>query len=252
MIFFVGLHQPSDCRRVDRPCMVSINRLQGPKGRRSPFSAGVPWVMDSGAFTQVALNGGYADPPATYAALIRRWAEIDPPLWAASQDFMCEPFVLTKTGCTVKQHQRMTIERYDRLVDCDTGGVPVTPVLQGYHPGEYRQCLEDYGDRLLPGMVVGVGSVCKRNINADEILAVLSVIQRERPDLKLHGFGLKRTALSSGEIRARLASADSMAWSFAARRQGRKANDWREAQMFHDALSGRTLVEKAPSLVPAV
>jgi hypothetical protein len=33
-------------------------------------------------------------------------------------------------------------------------------------------------------------------------------------------------------VRARLHSADSMAWSFAARWEGRNRNDWREAKNF--------------------
>jgi hypothetical protein len=33
-----------------------------------------------------------------------------------------------------------------------------------------------------------------------------------------------------------LHSADSMAWSFSARRQGRNANDWREARRFAERI----------------
>jgi hypothetical protein len=61
---------------------------------------------------------------------------------------------------------------------------------------------------------------------------VLMAIKRERPDLLLHGFGVKVTALRSGLIRSLLHTADSMAWSFQARKQGRNANDWREAAAF--------------------
>ena len=76
---------------------------------------------------------------------------------------------------------------------------------------------------------MGVGSVCKRNARPDAILAVLDAILAVRPDLRLHGFGLKSTALAVLEIRNALESADSMAWSFAARYEGRGRNDWREA-----------------------
>jgi hypothetical protein len=41
-------------------------------------------------------------------------------------------------------------------------------------------------------------------------------IKNERPDLRLHGFGLKTTALADPLVRSMLWSADSMAWSFAA------------------------------------
>lgn len=87
-----------------------------------------------------------------------------------------------------------------------------------------------YGDRLTFGQWVGVGSVCKRNGDPRMIEAVLRAIKEVRPDLRLHGFGLKTTALSSGLVRSLLYTADSMAWSFSARKQGRDANDWREAK----------------------
>lgn len=208
--------------------MISVNRLLA---RRSDFQAG-DWVMDSGAFTSVALKSGYDHEPAEYAAQIRRWLGCGRLEWAAAQDFMCEPFVLAKTGLTAAQHQQLTVERYDALTACDTGGVPILPVLQGYWPDDYRRHVEQYGSRLRPGMRVGVGSVCKRNGSTREVGAVLRAIKRERPDLRLHGFGLKRTALADGGVRALLASADSMAWSFAARRQGRNGNAWAEALRF--------------------
>ena len=79
---------------------------------------------------------------------------------------------------------------------------------------------------------VGVGSVCKRNSRVGVIEDVLAAILRERPDLRLHGFGLKLTALQSATVRRMLHSADSMAWSWAARREGRNANDPAEAHAF--------------------
>lgn len=185
--------------------------------------------MDSGAFTEVVRHGGYRSGVEEYAGEIRRWALNGNLLAAVAQDFMCETFVLAKTGNTVSDHQRMTIERYDALLRCDTAGVYIMPVLQGYAPQEYVAHLCAYGHRISEGAWVGVGSVCKRNGNARAIEDVLLAIKRERPDLQLHGFGVKTTALSSGLVRRLLTTADSMAWSFAARRQGRNANSWREA-----------------------
>jgi hypothetical protein len=103
------------------------------------------------------------------------------------------------------------------------------PVLQGYDPADYVSHIRQYGDRLARGAWVGVGSVCKRNGNKAAIEAVLWTIKKERPDLRLHGFGLKSTALGSSLVARLLHSADSMAWSFAARMTGRNGNDWREA-----------------------
>lgn len=98
--------------------------------------------------------------------------------------------------------------------------------------GKWRTGIRMYGAELEYGAWVGVGSVCKRNGDPRAIEAVLLAIQAERPDLKLHGFGIKLTALASGLVRRLLHSADSMAWSFSARKQGRNGNDWAEAERF--------------------
>lgn len=225
MRFYVGIHHPSDAKRLS--CVfVSVSTLTGPKGRKSKFTD-APWIMDSGAFTTIAKHGGYPEPVSVYAAMIRKWKA--PNLVAAvAQDYMCEPVMLEKTGLTIADHQRLTIERYDALVAEDTG-VAIMPVLQGYAPADYARHVEAYGSRLAPGAYVGVGSVCKRNGRPEAVLAVLEAIHDARPDLRLHGFGLKATSLAVKDIRERLESADSLAWSFSARKQGRNQNDWRNA-----------------------
>lgn len=124
--------------------------------------------------------------------------------------------------------ERLTIERYDAIRAALDPSLPLMPVLQGALPEHYVDHLRTYGDRLTFGMWVGVGSVCKRNGYPHEIAAVLRAIKADSPDLRLHGFGCKLTALSSAEVRAALHSADSLAWSYAARKQGRNPNDWRE------------------------
>jgi hypothetical protein len=69
-----------------------------------------------------------------------------------------------------------------------------------------------------------------------QIERILAHIKWHRPDLRLHGFGLKATALASCIVRECLHSADSMAWSFAARREGRDRNSWREAAAFNQRI----------------
>lgn len=234
MRFFVGLHQPADAARVDA-AFVSVNRL---RNRRSDFKVG-DWIMDSGAFSTILTHGGYPEPPEVYAAQIKRWSRCGNLLAAVSQDYMCEAHMLAITGMTIAEHQRLTIERYDELRACDTGGVYVMPVLQGYAPADYVSHLEQYGDRLGHGAWVGVGSVCKRNGDVGAIEAVLLAIKQARPDLRLHGFGVKTTALGSRLVRELLHTADSMAWSFAARKQGRNANDVREAIRFKQGIDER-------------
>ena len=138
MKFYLGIHQPSDAKHFNR-VFVSVTRLSGPYGRKRTFTD-QPWIMDSGAFTTIARHGGYPEPPAAYAVHIRRWAS--PNLVAAvAQDFMCEEFMLTKTGLTIADHQRLTVERYDELLQCPLGGVYLMPVLQGYAPADYVRAL---------------------------------------------------------------------------------------------------------------
>lgn len=200
--------------------------------------------MDSGAFTEVTTHGGYRDSPEVYAVQVERWRANGQLVAAVSQDYMCEPFVLERTGLTVADHQRLTIERYDALRRLCTAYL--LPVIQGYLPEHYRAHVKAYGDRLAPGAWVGVGSVCKRNGRASEMAAVLRAVKDVRPDLRLHGFGAKLTALQSTEVRSLLYSADSMAWSFAARKSGGDANDWREAKRFENRINTGRPMAAAP------
>lgn len=235
MQFYVGLHQPSDAKHFTH-CMVSVNRL---RERKSGFQV-QEWMMDSGAFTEITTHGGYRDAPEVYAGQVMRWSTNGSLVAAVFQDYMCEPFVLQKTGLSIADHQRLTIERYDALYALC--GAIILPVLQGYLPQHYAQHLKEYGARLALGAWVGVGSVCKRNGSPRDMAAVLRAIKTIRPDLRLHGFGAKTTALASTDVRALLFSADSMAWSYAARRDGRDANDWKEAAAF------TARIERTPAL----
>lgn len=234
MRFFTGLHQPSDAHHFDA-AFISKNRLLK---RKSAFVVG-DWIMDSGAFTTILTHGDYPESVEVYAAEIKRWSKNGNLLAAVAQDYMCETHMLKITGKTILEHQQLTIERYDALMKCDVGGVCIMPVLQGYAPEDYVRHIEMYGDRLAQGAWVGVGSVCKRNGDPRAIERVLMAIKKVRPDLRLHGFGLKSTALSSWIVRALLFTADSMSWSFAARKQGRNANDWREAKAWAERISSR-------------
>jgi hypothetical protein len=225
MRFFTGLHQPSDAKHFDA-AFISVNRL---RPRKSAFQV-QDWIMDSGAFTEISTHGRYRHDVAEYASEIRRWADNGNLLAAVAQDWMCEPFIVEKTGLSVDTHQQLTVERYDALMDADHGAVYIMPVLQGYACDDYLRHVDRYGARLTEGAWVGVGSVCKRNGKPIDVENVLSTIKRARPDLRLHGFGLKTTALSHLPVRSALHTADSMAWSFHARINGRNGNDWREAK----------------------
>ena len=204
------------------------------------------WIMDSGAFSRISTGKGhlsvarYADIISFHAGRIPcpGFAHMD---CAVAQDYMCEPFVLEMTGATVREHQEATVGRYRDLLAamdrrcCDAY---IMPVLQGYTVKEYCRHVDDYS--LPQGAWVGVGSVCKRNSsNTDEVRSILRAIKQKQPSWRLHGFGLKTSVLRCPSTRALLYSADSMAWSYGARINGRNANDYREALRWAATLSSR-------------
>lgn len=221
MNFFIGLDNPSHAWPF-KHSMISINRI---RDRKSDFLVN-EWLMDSGAFTEISNHGRWRSPVEDYAKQVVRWSTCGTMLAAVAQDYMCEDFILEKTGLSIAEHQRLTTERYRQLVGLV--GAPVLPVLQGYAPSDYVAHLDIYGDLLKSGAWVGVGSVCKRNSNPETVECVLRSIKAKRKDLRLHGFGLKITALKNPAVCSMLHSSDSMAWSFAGRKDG-EAHDPRLA-----------------------
>jgi len=238
--FYVGVHHPRLAwpltLRGFRVC-VSANVLRNRVCDVPFLGCDEPWLLDSGAFTQVALRGGFTQSGRDYAAMIRRFGRTGL-IAASTQDYMCEPIALRATGLTIARHQALTLERFDAIRDAGVDRVHLLPVLQGRTPDDYRRHLEAYGERIGRGAWVGVGSLCKRQGDPAVIAAILDAILCDRPDLRLHGFGCKRTSLLDPEVRRRLATADSMAWSYAARFEGRDQNAWDEAGRFALGVGG--------------
>jgi len=173
--------------------------------------------LDSGGFTELRLHGGWCTPPAEYVVPVRRYrGEIGRLEWAAPQDWMCEPFMLAKTGLTVAEHQLRTVQNFMELRGL-APDLPFVPVLQGWSWDDYLRCVDLYyesaGIDLTAEPRVGVGSVCRRQATG-EIEAIVHTLASL--GLRLHGFGVK----AGGLVRYAdcLASADSLAWSFEARR----------------------------------
>lgn len=202
------------------PLFVSRRRLA--RVARLP-RAECTWAMDSGGFTELQMYGRWTLTPADYVAEVRRYRdEIGRLEWVAPQDWMCEPIVLTGgvvkgntftgTGLSVAEHQRRTVANLLEL-RASAPDVPWTPVLQGWTADDYLRCWALYdaaGVDLAREPLVGVGSVCRRESTSE----VQAIFERLQP-LRLHGFGLKARGLArSAHL---LASADSMAWSYAAR-----------------------------------
>jgi hypothetical protein len=215
--FFLGTHQAGWLATAGVPLFVSDRRLRS--YRRFPRAA-ASWALDSGGFTELAAFGTWAHgpTPAQYADRVRRYADqIGRLVWAAPQDWMCEPAIIAKTGLSVADHQSRTVANYCLLREL-APDLPFVPVVQGWTTDDYLRCVQLYdraGIPLANFPLVGVGSVCRRQstTGVGHILTALHEVGVTR----LHGFGFKVHGLR--RFANLLSSADSMAWSVDARRK---------------------------------
>lgn len=237
--FYIGLGNVSDAWPF-KCCMVSVAELH--RRKRSDFRVN-EWIMDSGGFSQLSKHGQFLLSPDDYLEDINRFCDSGKLRAAVAQDWMCEPAVIARTGKSVEEHQELTMISFLDLRQWTD--IPIMAVLQGQEPEDYAAHVRSYGKWLELGAWVGVGSVCRLNGDPDAIEDRLLAIKRQRPDLRLHGFGLKMTALSRPTVRALLHSADSMAWSYAGRKNDGDAHDPRLALSY--AARVQTLLQK-PSL----
>ena len=212
MRFWLGTAEDSWLKRASVPLFVSARRLR----RRVALPRAIgPWALDSGGFTELSTYGRWTVDAMTYASEARHWRDsVGNMAWCAPQDWMCEPFIVEKTGLNVNEHQRLTVANYLLLRQL-APDLPWVPVLQGWEFIDYLRCVEMYGERgvnLAATPLTGLGSVCRRQGTgmAEELIVELSA-----RGIKLHGFGFKIEGLARcGDL---LASADSMAWSLDAR-----------------------------------
>jgi hypothetical protein len=215
--FYLGVHRPrwlaiSDVRLfIARQAFGKMTKL--PRARS-------PWALDSGGFTELNKHGRWTRTAREYVDDVRRLRdEVGQLEWAAPQDWMCEEFVIRKTGLSVEEHQRRTVDNFVELRSM-APDLPIAPVLQGWTSGSYLECAELYeraGVNLSAEAVVGVGSVCRRQ--STDLLHRVAMRLDDLGLTNLHGFGLKKTGLRSWSG-AVFRSADSLAWSFSERRQG--------------------------------
>lgn len=216
--FFLGTHEPAWLSQLtDVPLFVSHRRLA--RRRRLP-AATTPWALDSGGFTELSMYGGWRTDPSEYVVAVRRYvAEVGNLLWASPQDWMCEPIMLQRTGLTVAEHQRRTIENYLELRRLGPD-LPFIPVLQGWTAADYLRHDEAYeraGIDLSAEAVVGVGTLCRRQATG-QLVTILEALAAR--GIRMHGYGVKSQGLT--QCADLLGSADSLAWSYSARMAARK------------------------------
>lgn len=253
MQFYLGAHQPGWLAHAGVPLFVSHRRLSSyvrlPRARAS-------WALDSGGFSELSMFGEWQTDPGEYVYYVDRYdREIGNLDWAAPQDWMCEPWIVAKTGRTVREHQELTVENFVQLLrlwdgmqaqylrPIDQHSCPFMPVLQGWSLTDYWTCVDLYaqaGIRLADYPLVGIGSVCRRQATGE----IETIVRSLGAVLPLHGFGMKIEGIARS---ARwLTSADSMAWSVAGRRErGCATGHASEANCKRYALAWRDRVVRA-------
>jgi hypothetical protein len=193
--------------------------------------ANIEWALDSGGFTELKMYGEWRTTPEEYVAAVRRYdREIGRLEWAATQDWMCEPFMLAKTGLTVEAHQLATVRNFVQLQalwyrETDDES-PFMPPVQGWAAEDYARCADlytEHGVDIREFELVGVGSVCRRQHTA-EIGDILETLRGHvDPELPTHLFGAKTLGLRRyGHMTT---TADSLAWSLDAYYLGRQGCD---------------------------
>lgn len=200
--------------QTEVPLFISRRRLARRSGRL-PVAI-CKWGLDSGGFSELSMYGEWRTSQKDYIKEVKTYiTEIGNLEFAAQQDWMCEPFILAKTGKSVSTHQLNTITNYIDLKS-KAPALPWMPVIQGFTLDDYMRCVDLYyafGIDLRREWKVGIGSICRREGTLEIRKIVHAIAQLGIP---LHCFGMKEGGLTN--LADEIASADSMAWSAGARR----------------------------------
>ena len=208
--------------------MLSYNMLRKLK---AAWSIDIPFMMDSGAFSVILTHGKYPFTPEEYTSGIEKWH----PDITWTMDYPCEPSVQKRGDYNPKKAQEMTIDNQIKLLDLN---VNTQMVVQGWTINDYLENLDRIKDQGLLTEHLGIGSVCRRGQNK-EIARIVRAIHNSVPSwVKLHGFGIKVSALKETDARFLLHSADSESWDYE-----RRYDDWLKG-----GNNGKTWKDKVPNL----
>jgi hypothetical protein len=240
-LIWLGTHKPAWLwgGHVDFPLCVSLRSL---KDRKILRPAVVDWVLDSGAFTELATapEGERArwrmDVREFVGHVARLHAGIGRMAWAATMDMMCEPAMIhggrvgmvtvPGTGRSVAEHQWLSLGNFigccELWPEYSDAPCPFIPPLQGWTMGDYlwhQQMYVSAGIDLASYPAVGLGSVCRRQGGPRP-----GLIAQALGLSNLHGYGVSMTGLELARHTyggTRFASIDTMAWSYDAYRAGK-------------------------------
>ncbi|MEV0574397.1 hypothetical protein OG521_26040 [Streptomyces sp. NBC_01463] len=224
MRFYLTTSKRHWVKLTDKPLFLKSEHFA--VARTLPEALG-PYAVDSGGFSELQRHGRWTRTPRQYAQDLRRiWEYVGPYEWAAGQDWMCEDLIIhggqagplhfVGTHLSVAEHQRRTVENFLELRSL-APDLRIIPTLQGRTIPEYEHCRELYesaGVNLRAEPTVGLGSVCRLQ-STNEGAAIVTAMAAH--GLRLHGFGFKTLGLA--KVGHLLASADSAAWSYHARRR---------------------------------
>lgn len=168
--------------------------------------------------------------------------------WFSQPDLCCEPEIainqdeidyrLNATATLLEGVLRVVYARQNEMAK-STNSItvansykPPVPVLQGWKVSDYLRSLEmmlkvweRWQPWIAPPSLIGIGSVCRRDLNDPEhgLYAILSALEREFPQgAKAHLFGVKGICVSKVKMMPWVHSYDSMAFDFSARVKAHK------------------------------
>ena len=213
-VFYLGAHQPHWLWRAGFPLFVSHRAAHPPPRRSVRLRAGGRWTRAGSPNCRCTAGGSprpRTTPPPSPGTPNRSAGWTSPPRKTGCANRSCSPAPACRSPSTSTAPSRTTwpFASWRRTCRssrwCRAGGWPTTwPAWT---------CTPRPGSTwpVLPR--VGLGSVCRRQSTAEIAVIVTALAAR---GLRLHGFGIKTSGLHQyGHL---LASADSMAWSYAARR----------------------------------
>ena len=205
--FYPGVATHEQMSYVPR-FMVSYRKIR--RGLTIP-SDGKEWILDSGAFNEIKIHGNFTFSIEDYLVSVEK---LQPSIFVI-MDYMCEPFMLEKTGLSVRQHQKLTSLNHQQIKDLRQRmglNVPIMGVIQGWTLEDYLWHIDHLKSQNLIEDKMGLGSFCRRQ-STKVLLDLLREIKRSVPGwVKLHGFGVKINLFKKPETFRLLSSSDSAAW----------------------------------------
>ena len=180
--------------------------------------------LDSAGFVATARYGVFPWSLSDYVSLAAAY----PFQWWASADYCVEAEIARDRDEVFDRLSRTIRANRDCRILGEDAGIAdrLMPVIQGRRPSDYERCVDALWGSLRPGALIGVGSMCRRDIHGPEgLIAVIDHLDQILPaGVLLHAFGVKGTALPFLlPFAHRVASIDSQAYGVGARRAALKA-----------------------------